>query len=132
MKKTKWFIYTVIIGLMPCFVRVFVFIFHNKHSFEHLFNESDFITFCLALNLTNINELEGKDFEDKVWKTKMIGISIIQIIVYSFILAISNVSDISKELFEKDYLKICTFIFAIVAFLFSYSIYNRLNVMPND
>lgn len=128
MKKTKWLIYTVLIGLIPFLIRSFIALFDKTGTIEYWLNETDFIILGLVLNLTNINELEDKDFEDKIWKTRNIGFSVVSIALFSAILAIVTFSEfkVNTDL-DKTVVKACSIILALVSFLFSYSIYNRLN-----
>ncbi len=130
MKKTKWLIYTVLIGLIPFLIRSFIALFDKTGTIDYWLNETDFIILGLVLNLTNINELEDKDFDDKVWKTRNIGFSVVSIALFSAILAIVTFSDfkVNTDL-DKSVVKICSIILAMVSFLFSYAIYNRLNKM---
>ncbi|MCG8237375.1 hypothetical protein [Tenacibaculum finnmarkense] len=130
MKKTKWLIYTVLIGLIPFLIRTFIALFDNTATIDYWLNETDFIILGLVLNLTNINELEDKYFEDKVWKTRNIGFSVVSIALFSAILAIVTYSDfkINPDL-NKFTVKACSIALALVSFLFSYSIYNRLNTL---
>jgi uncharacterized membrane protein len=128
MKKTKWLIYTVLIGLIPFLIRSFIALFDKTGTIEYWLNETDFIILGLVLNLTNINELEDKDFEDKIWKTRNIGFSVISIALFSAILAIVTFSDFKTNTdLDKTVVKACSITLAMVSFLFSYSIYNRLN-----
>ena len=132
MKKTKWLIYTVIIGLIPFFIRSFICLFDKTGTINYWLNATDFIVFGLILNLSNINELEDKKFEDQLWKTKNIGYSVIQIIIFSAIFAIVSYSDFksNKDLNEST-VKACSIILATTSFIFSYSIFNRLNTIGN-
>ena len=128
MKKTKWLIYTVIIGLIPFLIRSFICLIDNTSTLYYWLDETDFIVFGLVLNLSNINELEDKEMEDQLWKTKNIGYSIIQIIVFSAILAIVTYSNFkSNPDLNIITVKACSIILAIVSFIFSYSIFNRIN-----
>lgn len=130
MKKTKWLIYTVLIGLIPFFIRSFIAWFDKTGSIEYWLNETDFIVLGLVLNLTNINELEDKDFEDKIWKSRNIGFSVISIALFSAIFAIVTFSDFKSNVdLDKTTVKICSIAMALISFLFSYSIYNRLNTI---
>lgn len=130
MKKTKWLIYTVLIGLIPFIIRTFIFLFDTTATSEFWLNSSDFIVLGLVLNLTNINELEDKDLDDKIWKTKNIGISVVFIAVYASILAILTYSDfkLNQDL-DKEIVKYCSIGLALLSFIFSYSIYNRLTIL---
>ncbi|HLT42019.1 MAG TPA: hypothetical protein VKZ95_04885 [Sphingobacteriaceae bacterium] len=130
MKKTKWLIYTVIIGLIPFFIRTFIALFDNTASLNYWLNEADFIVLGLVLNLTNINELEDRDFEDKIWKTKNIGVSVIFIAFFAAIFAIVTYADFkSNPDLNKSMVKGCSIVLALVSFIFSYSIYNRLTTL---
>lgn len=133
MIKTKWLIYTVLIGLMPFFIRVFIVLFDKRGTFGYLFNEIDFISFGLILNLSVINELEDKIVADKVWKSRVIGYSIFSILILSAILAIVTYSDfnMNKDL-NRNSIKICAIFLALVNFLLNYSVYNKLNVLDDE
>jgi len=132
MIKTKWLIYTVIIGLIPFFIRFFVFLFYKERTFGFLFNEVDFIVFGLVLNLANINELEDKNFLDSVWKTRSIGFSIFQIIVFSSILGLAYLSEIVKSGdLDRNVIKVCAIVLSGVSFFISYTIFNRINTIEN-
>lgn len=132
MKKTKWLIYTVIIGLIPFLIRSFICLFDNTSTLSYWLNETDFIIFGLVLNLSNINELEDKKIENQLWKTKNIGISVIQIIIFSAIFAIVTYSNFkSNPDLNENTVKACSIILASVSFIFSYSIFNRINTLGN-
>lgn len=128
MKKTKWLIYTVIIGLLPFLIRTIIFLFDNTSTYDFWINPYDFIGFGLVLNLTNINELEDRDVIDKLWKTKKIGVSVILIFIFAAIFAILTYSDFKSNTHLNILnVKICSFTLAVISFLFSYSIFNRIN-----
>lgn len=133
MIKTKWLIYTVIIGLIPFLIRLFVFLFYRERTVEFLFNEIDFIIFGLVLNLANINELEDKNELDKIWKTRNIGFSVFQIIVFSSILGLAYFSEAThSDDLDLNVVKICAIVLSLVSLFLSYSIFNRLNSIAND
>lgn len=99
-------------------------------TFDFWINETDFIILGLVLNLTNINELEDREFDDRLWKTTKIGYSVLSIIFFASILALVTYTDFKKiPDIDKGTLKLCSFSMAVVSFLFSYSIYNRLNAI---
>jgi len=130
MVKTKWIIYTVIIGLIPFFIRSLITLFDKEGNFNYWINESDIINFGLVLNLSVINELEDKDFEDRVWKTRNIGFSVISLILLSSILAIVTYSDFKTNNDLNRYaVKYCAIVISLVNFFVTYSIYNRLNTL---
>ena len=130
MIKTKWLIYTVLIGILPFLIRLILFVVIKNKAVVFLMNESDFIILGLVLNLTNLNELEGENKSS--WKTKMTGVSAIQIAVYAGILALSYITELNNEIINEDILFWCSLILALVSFLLSYSIYDRLTIDEDD
>ena len=108
MVKTKWLIYTVIIGLIPFIIRFFVFLFYKGSNANFLLNEVDFILFGLVLNLSNINELENNRRVGKIWKTQKIGVSLFFIIIFSTFLMLAYLSEIEGVELSKVIFKIST------------------------
>lgn len=130
MKKTKWLIYTVLIGLIPFLIRTFIFLIDKKATYDFWLNAADFIVLGLVLNLTNINELEDKELENKQWKTKTIGLSVVFIALYAAILAILTYTEFKLiGDIDKGMVKYCSIGLAFASFLFSYAIFNRLNTI---
>lgn len=130
MIKTKWLIYTVLIGMLPFLIRLSLYIMLSERSVSFLMNESDFIILGLVLNLSNLNELEGE--KQNKWKTLMTGISAVQIAIYAGILAISYITEINSEIINEKILFWCSLFLALVSFLMSYAIYDKLNINDNN
>ncbi|MBG48291.1 MAG: hypothetical protein CML05_08395 [Pseudozobellia sp.] len=128
MKKGKWLIYTVIVGLLPFLLRSIIFFFDKTATSDYWFNEVDFIIFGLVLNITNVNELEDKIIDNKIWKTKAIGISVLLLLLYTALLTMLLLYELNGTN-NLDTLKIkySSIILGSVSLLFSYSIYHRLN-----
>ena len=131
MKKIKWLIYTVAIGLIPFVLRLFLWwITVNTHSIDYVINEVDIVMFGLILNLSIITELENeKDLEPK-WKTKCNGFSLIMLILFSVFLGISYFGDVTASIaIGTNKLKLLCTVLSIISFLFCFSVYNRLNAI---
>ena len=132
MIKTKWFIYTVLIGLIPFFIRAFFYITMKNTQSGYVFNAVDMVTFGLILQLSNINELEGKKDLDEKWQARNIGISLFCVVLFAAFLAISYFQDFDKnKIFDEDKIKILAGTLSITSFILSYSIYNKLNSNHN-
>lgn len=131
MKKTKWLIYTVIVGLTPFFIRFLIWLLSNTLKLNYILNEVDMVTFGLVLNITNINELEDKESLDKQWKTWMMGFS--TIMVMAAFLGITYFSEVSGGTFiNRNNVKYCSLFLGVLSFGVSYAIYNRLNKMSYE
>ena len=125
--KTKWFFYTVAVGLIPFITRLIVFIFLKDRNLDLLLNEMDFVTFGLIMHISNINELEHFSSHDKSWKTRHIGISILFIVIYGVIFGTSCVSVIVPDLFDRDMMVLSSLILGVTSFLIGYSLYDRMS-----
>ncbi|CAH2755635.1 hypothetical protein BUAKA3JSW_00517 [Bacteroides uniformis] len=131
MRKTKWIIYTVLIGLMPFLIRLFVFMLSANREWGLLFNPVDFIFLGLTLNLTNLNELNNEKLEP-ILKLKFEGYSVIQIILLSGILGILYFAEQSqKDILDKTIALVCAIAFCLLSFIFSNAIMNKLNSLDD-
>ena len=126
-RKTKWFIYTVVVGLIPFLTRLIVFLFLKEKNIGLLLNETDFVAFGLVVHVTNINELEHFESQDKAWKTLHNGMSIVFIVVYGVIFGTSCVSTVAPDLFVKDTMVLASIILSISSFVIGYSVFDRIS-----
>ncbi|MER2996147.1 hypothetical protein [Pontibacter populi] len=128
MLKTKWLIWSVLIGLIPFIVRTFIWLFSKSATPSFWINESDFVSFGLVLSLANINELERKKNKDETWKSISSGISVFFIMVFSTIYGLVTYSDLRGDNdLDRVAIKICSVILALVSAIVSSSIYSRMN-----
>lgn len=131
MRKAKWIIYTVLIGLMPFLIRLFVFMLSANREWGLLFNPVDFIFLGLTLNLTNLNELNNEKLEP-ILKLKFEGYSVIQIILLSGILGILYFAEQSqKDVLDKTIALVCAIAFCLLSFIFSNAIMNKLKSLDD-
>ncbi|MBI1929170.1 hypothetical protein HYR99_33610 [Candidatus Poribacteria bacterium] len=132
MKKTKWFIYTVVVGLIPFLIRSLLFLVVKDKSLAVWIHETDFIALGLVLNITNINELEHNEALDKSWKTVYMGTSILFIILLAVLFAVSCFHEINNAVFNLGRVKVLSIIMSIVSGAFSYAVYDRLIKTTQD
>jgi hypothetical protein len=125
MLKLKWFIYTVLIGLIPVGARFIVVLVSPRANNEMLWNETDIASFGLALNISNISVLEHESFH-RQWKTVVNGLSVILLIFIALVFALSFMKEIDPSLISVLRLKQTSFILAVTSFVLSYVVYDRL------
>lgn len=126
MIKTKWLIYTVLIGLIPFIIRFLIYLVRNDIEIDYAFNEIDMIAFGLVLNVSNITELDGNNSVDDKWKTTNIGLSVFLVILFAAFLSVSYLSELpGAETFNRTSIKWLSFITSFISFCFSYSIFKR-------
>jgi len=122
-KKIKWLIYTVLVGFIPILSRLLVWLVTTKGI--DLFAASDFVAFGLVLHISNINEIEHY-MRDRSWKTAQNGISIAFIAFYSVLFALTILGGNNSSI-DIGTTKMCAMILALVSFVISYSVYDRLS-----
>lgn len=127
-KKIKWLMYTVLIGLIPIFSRVLVWVV-TKSGATTPFMASDFIAYGLVLHIANINELEHLTEESPSWKTVQNGVSIFFIVTYGLLSTLVILNDRTSTFIEIDILRYCTMLLAIISTLLSYSVFHRLTAI---
>lgn len=123
-KKIKWLIYTVLVGFIPILSRLLIWIVTNNGTID-LFSPSDFIAFGLVLHISNINEIEHYT-DDKSWKTAQNGTSIAFIAIYSVLFSLTILGGVNPVI-NMNIAKTCAMILALVSFLISYTVYDRLS-----
>lgn len=132
-RKTKWFVYTVLVGLIPFLARMMIFLFSSDKVASSLINECDFVLWGLILNIASINELEHLDFANlKPWKTFQNGVSIMFIVMYGVIFAVSIISVQNPQLFDTNRIQLGAVILGLASLLSGYSVADRLSKLPQN
>lgn len=132
--KSKWFINTVIIGLIPIMIRIIIFLFLKDKSWNYLASSIDLIFFGLVLNLTNINELTNKR-DIKNWDSRdhLLGVSIVFLVIFASTLGILYLSDQAKiQIVDLDSILLWSIVLAVIAFFVSFAIIYKLNTQKNE
>ena len=122
-KKTKWLIYTVLVGLIPVIARLFIWLVTKEGSVD-IFAASDFIVFGLVLHISNINEIEHFSAQKEQWKTIQNGGSIAFIAFYSILFAINL---IGERIVDVEAITKCAIGLSVVSFFISYSVYDKVS-----
>ncbi|OQX66407.1 MAG: hypothetical protein B6A08_20630 [Sorangiineae bacterium NIC37A_2] len=122
MSKTKWFIYTVLLGLLPILARLLIALL-SKHSVSPL-ESSDLVGFGLVLTITNINSLEHATHVPADWKTQTIGISLVAVALLSIVFAASCLGD---DQVDRRMTLYSAMALVFAAFAHSYSVFERIS-----
>ncbi|WP_313597127.1 hypothetical protein [Psychrobacter sanguinis] len=122
-KKTKWLIYTVLVGLIPIIARFFAWLV-TKQGTVDLLSASDFVAFGLVLHISNINEIEHFSGLEYKWKTVQNGVSVMFIAFYSVLLALNL---LGENIVDTKTMTNCTMLLASISFAISYSVYDRIS-----
>ncbi len=119
-RHTKWLMYTVVIGLIPIILRFFLYFTLSNNYSINIISLSDIAIFGLIIHISIINELEH--YSDKNWKIKQTVVSMLFIIIYSFLFALITFSNEVLVIFDKN-ITILIILMSFVSFLIGYSVH---------
>lgn len=126
MTLTKWFIYTVLLALTPMLMRLLVAGVVDSSLTPRWLNEGDVISFGLILAITNISGLESGIKIDRDWKTKHIGLSLLNIAAFAALFAVSYFAEIAPATVSHVRLLAVSIFLATACAVHSYAIWQRL------
>lgn len=130
MTKTKWMIYTVLLGLTPVIGRFLIFLVSNVRAPR--LNAGDVIAFGLVLVITNINLLEHQELPHP-WKTKSIGLSIVLAVLMAMLFAAMCFQEVNQNTINLQMIKLVAILLSGSCLLFSYAVVDRLTKLkPSD
>ena len=139
MLKDRWFLYTLLVGLLPTICRLALTLLIKSAPIGFALNETDFISLGLAFNLANLNEIEGKDFLDKRWVLWRRGVSFMLLFGLALLLTISMTQEVlaqgatKADFFDLRTLKVASFLFGISSLFYGYSTFDYLQkAKPDD
>lgn len=125
-RKIKWLMYTVLVGLIPVGSRLLIWVISQDRNKE-VFSAADFVAFGLILHISNINEIEHLQDNQKSWKTIQNGTSIAFISWYGVLFAAYLLGQSNPELIDAGTTRNVTIAFSIISFLLSFSVYDRIS-----
>jgi hypothetical protein len=146
MKRVGWFLFTIIIGLIPFLLRVLIFLIFksDENILSFIINETDFIILGLIINITNLLQLKdinlsSKNFGDTItkeytWISISFLITFLCIIIFSGILFFSYLYrlGINLNILNLFLLKISSIILSVISILFGFFIIDRVNNIENQ
>ena len=116
----------VILGLIPALARLLISSISLNENVSFI-NALDFVIFGLVLHTANINEVEHFRDEQKSWKTIQNGTSILFIFAYSLLFTCYLIEQSNPGTFSLTAITYISLGLAIVSFLISFSVYNRIS-----
>lgn len=147
MKRIKWLLVIILIGLIPLLIRflLYLFIYSKKSSLPFSLNEIDFVFLGLIINYTNIIEMNNVGISDKflgdtiVKENNWFGISnlicLFSIMIFLSVLALSLLNryyaDFSFKL-DLELLKNFSIALNIISIAFRLTIIDRLTNIENQ
>ena len=127
-KKTKWLVYTVLVGIIPLLCRLLVSLVSAEEDSIELLASSDFVVFGLVLHISIINEIEHLSDFNQSWKTMQNGFSLAFVAFYGVLYALTL---FNGNVIDPNKLKWCEITLSLISFLISYSVFDRISKVPD-
>ena len=128
----KWIVYTVLLAMTPILMRLLIAVLVTSETQFHWLSESDIATFGLILMITNISALETATNVEADWKTKSMGFSLLLIVIFAVLFAITCFQELQQGVFERNYVLAANLILSLGSVAYSYAIWNRIAVAPTS
>ena len=128
----KWIVYTVLLAMTPILMRLLIAILVTSETQFRWLSESDIATFGLILMITNISALETASNVEADWKTKSMGFSLLLIVIFAVLFAITCFQELRQGVFERNYVLAANLILSLGSVAYSYAIWNRIAVIPTS
>lgn len=122
-KLTKWFWYTVIIGLIPILLRLFSSLIIDGVA---IVKAADFIAVGFVLHISIFNELEHMS-GDQTWKTVSNVGSICAIVIYGGLMFLLLIEESGYDKINVDSLTNSSIVLAVCSFILCFVIFFRLS-----
>ena len=124
----KWFVYTVLLAMTPILMRLLIAALVTSETQFRWLSESDVATFGLILMITNISALETATNVEANWKTKSIGFSLLFIVIFAVLFAITCFQELREGVFERNYVLGANLALSLGSVAYSYAIWNQIAI----
>ena len=123
--KSKWLAYTFLVGLIPILTRLLIWLATMSGNVRAV-TAPDLITLGLILHISIINELEHFSIRQQGWKTIQNGLSVIFIVFYSVLYAVTIIGERNSRLIDENALLLTSVFLVLTSVSVGITVFYRL------
>ena len=123
-RKVLWLIYTVLFGMVPILIRLFVASMVNGDKIAWV-SASDFISLGIVMQVSILAEIRYTESGQSGWKSAITGISALAIVFYAALFAFALLGEINSDIKQGAVLSV-SILMAISSFLLCWAVYERI------
>lgn len=123
-KKVLWLIYTVLFGMVPILIRLFVASLVNGDKIAWV-SASDFISLGIVMQISILSEIRYSESSESGWKSAITGISALAIIFYAALFAFALLGEVNKDV-NQDAVLSMSILMSGGSFLLCWAVYDRI------
>lgn len=128
-RKILWLIYTVLFGMVPILIRLFVASLVNGDKISWV-SASDFISLGIVMQISILAEIRYNESSGSAWKSAIIGISVLAIIFYAALFAFALLGEVNMDINQLAVLSM-SILMSICSFLLCWAVYDRVIHTPS-
>ena len=123
-RKVLWLIYTVLFGMVPILIRLFVASLVNGDKIAWV-SASDFISLGIVMQISILAEIRYTESGESGWKSARIGISALAVIFYAALFAFALLGEVNADINKSAVLSM-SILMSIGSFMLCWAVYDRV------
>lgn len=123
-KKVLWLIYTVLFGMVPILIRLFVASLVNGDKIAWV-SASDFISLGIVMQISILAEIRYTESSESGWKSAITGISALAVIFYAALFAFALLGEVNSDINKSAVLSM-SILMSIGSFMLCWAVYDRI------
>lgn len=128
-RKVLWLIYTVLFGMVPILIRLFVASLVNGEKIAWV-SASDFISLGIVMQISILAEIRYTEANGSGWKSALTGISVLAVIFYAALFAFALLGEVNQDINKSALLSISV-VMSGCSFLLCWTVYDRVVRTPS-
>jgi hypothetical protein len=126
--KITWLVYTVLLGMVPIFIRILVACLLKSGTVD-FFSPSDFISLGMVMQISLLTEIRYHEASDAWWKKIIVGVSVLAIVLYPAMFAFTLLSEVIKDI-NVTAILIVSIIMSVISFGLCWTLLDRVSHFP--
>lgn len=123
-RKVLWLIYTVLFGMVPILIRLFVASLVNGDKIAWV-SASDFISLGIVMQISILAEIRYTESGESGWKSAITGISALAVIFYAALFAFALLGEVNADINKSAVLSM-SILMSIGSFMLCWAVYDRV------
>lgn len=123
-RKVLWLIYTVLFGMVPILIRLFVASLVNGEKIPWV-SASDFISLGIVMQISILAEIRYTESRESGWKSAVTGISALAVIFYAALFAFALLGEVNQDI-NKGAVLSMSVVMSGCSFLLCWTVYDRI------
>lgn len=123
-RKLLWLIYTVLFGMVPILIRLFVASLVNGDKIAWV-SAADFISLGIVIQISILAEIRYTESGESGWKSAITGISVLAVFFYAALFAFALFGEVNEDVNKSAVLGM-SILMSVGSFMLCWAVYDRV------